>query len=703
MDIQRIGRLFIAAATLLTASACGGQGPERAEKEGGLASSPSPYLRMHADNPVDWRIWGQEALDTAKTRNELLIVSIGYTACHWCHVMEEESFMDSSVARIMNEHFVPIKVDREQRPAVDERFMKAAKLSTGRGGWPLNAIALPDGSPVMAVTYLPKGKWTRLLKRVKRQWERNPEKLRQQARKIARGVRSMSRPPELAKDSSFKAFFLDSLFQKGWLGKVDKVHGGGQGAPKFPMPTQYRFLMGYEALGGKERAGSIVHRALTGMARGGIYEHVGGGFHRYSTDTEWKVPHFEKMLYDNGQLIGLYSDAYLWSGRPLYRRIVEQSMRFMRSEMRADDGSFYSSLSAVVDGVEGKYYTWTFDQLRQVLSPKELKRFKKLFAVEKGGNWKDDRNVIHRKDPLSQVAKEMDLPLDTLLERKSAWAKKLREAREKRDRPMLDDKRISAWNGMMVSGAVRAFQALGKEAYLNLAERAAETFWEKGRSKAGPMVRTLGGDPRVGYLDDQAFMIRAYLDLYEASFRSKWLDRAKKLIGITLEHYGGKDVPFFRYQAPKGQEMKGTPDYQLQDGTTPSPNSVMAHQLFRMHQLLYKPEWKERSLDMLRRMRSTIAEHPVHHSNWARLALLQVHQPYQVAIVGSEALEKRAAMNPHYLPHAFFLGAKKEGDLELLQNKRVEGKTRIYVCRDRECKRPVTDVKKALDQLLGPK
>ncbi len=646
---------------------CKGQEEHYSKKDQApLATSPSPYLRMHADNPVNWHTWGDRALDSARARNDLLIVSVGYTACHWCHVMEKESFMDSSVARIMNEHYVPIKVDRENRPAVDERYMK----------------------------------WKRVLEQVNEQWQKDPERIREQARKIEKGIASMNRPPALEGDSTFVEADLDSVFESKWAGKLDREHGGGQGAPKFPMPIQYHHLMGYAQLSGNTLARRAVEEGLTGMARGGVYDHVGGGFHRYSTDAEWKVPHFEKMLYDNGQLMELYSDAYRWSGKKLYERTVKQSMGFIERELRDSSGAFFASLSAVVDGVEGKPYTWTLDELKEVLTDTELEQFRELYPVSRSGNWKDGRNVLHRQRSIEAVARDLGVPIDSLRTELAGWMKKLREERSKRELPQLDDKRITAWNGMMISGLTAAYRALDEPRYLKMAEKCAERFWSARDDGKGLFPRTLDRPGRTGYLDDHAFMIKAFLDLYEAGFDEKWLLRAEDLTQTTLEQYGAEQIaPFLRYQTPSAEEVKGSPQLKLTDGTIPSPNSTMAHQLFRLHQMRNRPEWAKRATRMLRRVKEKIPERPVHHSNWARLILLQVHQPYQVAIVGKKASAKKDLLEARYFPNVFYLGGEREGELELLQNKLVEGETRIYVCRDRVCKRPVKRVEEALEQL----
>ncbi|MFT5386272.1 MAG: hypothetical protein ACI81W_003685, partial [Saprospiraceae bacterium] len=427
-----------------------------------LANESSPYLLQHANNPVDWHPWGNEALDKAKKNNQLILVSIGYSACHWCHVMEHESFEDTTVAKIMNDNFVSIKVDREERPDIDDVYMSACQLSSGKGcGWPLNAIALPDGRPVWAGTYFPKKQWLEVLDYFIKISAEEPEKLEEYAKNLTGELKSGENIVINTADQNFNKETLDEI-TKAFLKNIDFKKGGRTGSPKFPMPNNYEFLLGQYYHNDDQQALDAVSTTLNKMANGGIYDQIGGGFSRYSTDDLWKVPHFEKMLYDNGQLVSLYAHAYKATKNPLYKKVVEETLDFIKRELTDKSGGFYSSLDADSEGEEGKFYVWTQEEIDAVFKEEKTNKiFKDYYAIVARGNWEDKKNILLRSKDIEEIAKDHKLSVEEITTIIDQAKTTLMAARDKRIRPGTDDKILTSWNALMLIGYIDAYKAFG--------------------------------------------------------------------------------------------------------------------------------------------------------------------------------------------------------------------------------------------------
>lgn len=669
------------------------------KKSNRLINESSPYLLQHAYNPVDWFPWGPEALEKAQKEDKLLIISIGYAACHWCHVMEHESFEDSLVASVMNEHFISIKVDREERPDVDDVYMTAAQLLTGRGGWPLNAIALPDGKPVFAGTYYPKEQWLDILRQIVKIKNENPSRLRESADKITEGI-SSSTVIEV-NDSELDLEFEDIKGKlPSFLSSYDRVNGGRRGAPKFPMPNSYEFLMKYHWLTGDTAALNVTTRSLDKMALGGIYDQLGGGFARYSVDEVWLVPHFEKMLYDNAQLVSLYAKAYKLTGRKLYKSVVEETLDFVDRELTSPSHGFYSSLDADSEGEEGKFYVWTEEEIDRALPSEDSRRaFKLYYGVSPQGNW-EHKTILNVQMPEEQAANELKMPLETFREKISEARKILMAERSKRTRPGLDDKVLTSWNALMISGYVDAYTATGEDEYLEKAVSAANFIVDKQMSKDGRLNRNFkdGRSSINAFLDDYALSIQAFLDIYETSFDKTWIDRAEKLAEYCMAHFFNDELKMFDYTSKLDPPLIANKQ-EYEDNVIPSSNSSMARSLFLLGNLLYKESYVETSeqmlINMLPRMSSTAQLS--FYSNWYQLLLDFLVPPYEVAIVGSEAVEKNRELQSRYHGNSIFLGTKNEENLELLKEKLQEGMTMIYVCQNKTCKLPVSQVDEALE------
>ncbi|MEX0981905.1 MAG: thioredoxin domain-containing protein [Bacteroidales bacterium] len=657
----------------------------------------SPYLLQHAHNPVNWYPWGEEALKKAQEENKMLIISVGYAACHWCHVMEHESFEDTAVANLMNKYFVSIKVDREERPDVDQIYMNAAQLITGRGGWPLNAFALPDGKPFFAGTYFPKNEWIKVLNYFVDIQQKNPSSLTEQAEKVTQGIHSIENVPLRDEQVTFSMQDLDNMFDN-WKPNIDFKKGGGNRAPKFPMPSNWEYLLHYSYLSDNKQALQAVTTTLDNMAFGGIYDHMGGGFARYSTDVNWHVPHFEKMLYDNGQLISLYAHAWQHTKNHLYKEVAYETLDFIEREMTSPEGGFYSSLDADSEGEEGRFYVWTKKEIEKALG-NNSGSFMNYYNVTNSGNWEHGKNILFRKQSDEEFAAKHKMNVDELRKIISEGETVLLKARSKRIRPGLDDKILTSWNALMLKGYVHAYRAFGEERFLKAALRNADFLLKNAITDGGITRNYKNGKSSIpGFLDDYAFVISAFIELYQATFDEKWLNEANELTGYTIKHFFDASSGMFFYSHNEHSNLISR-KMEVSDNVIPASNSEMAKNLFFLGTLLYNEKYLGMAKQMLINVQNDVYQNIYFYSNWGIVEAQFISQPYEVAIVGKEYGTMRKEMDQHYLPNTLLLGGENEGSLELLQNKTIKGQTTIYVCRDKTCKLPVTTVQQALHQI----
>jgi len=672
------------------------------EHANALINESSPYLLQHAHNPVDWYPWGEAALKKAQEEGKLLIISIGYAACHWCHVMEEESFEDTTIARIMNEHFVAIKVDREERPDVDDVYMTACQMAgEGSCGWPLNAFALPDGRPVWAGTYFPKNQWKDILEYFIKLYREDRQKLEGYAGRLTEGIQMAGRPRPASEEAVFTQEELAVVADQ-FLSGIDFKKGGRMGAPKFPTPNNYEFLLQYHQLAGNEKALEAVVVTLDNMINGSIYDHLGGGFARYSTDADWKVPHFEKMLYDNAQLASLYSKAWQVAKNERYREAVFQTLEFIEREMTSPEGGFYSSLDADSEGEEGKFYTWQKAEVDSILADERQSAiFCDYYQLKKGGNW-EGTNVLYRKESVEKILTEYNLTSDELSRIIADGRQELFEARARRVRPGLDDKILCSWNALMLQGYLDAYRAFGERAFLSRALKNGQFIVENMLKKGSRLDRSYkdGRSSINGFLDDYAFAIHAFVSLYEATFDEQWLQRAEGLAQYALAHFRDEESGFFFYTSSLDPPLIAR-KMETEDNVIPASNSAMARALRRLGTVLYKKEYLAQADSMLQSMAPRLAatSQPHFFSNWCALYASQAFPYYEIAIVGPDHEKLRSEMQGHYLPNAVYLGGKSEGGLELLKGKLREGETFIYVCKQNVCKLPVREVGVALGQM----
>jgi uncharacterized protein YyaL (SSP411 family) len=667
-----------------------------------LATETSPYLLQHAHNPVDWYPWGPEALARAQVEQKPIIVSIGYAACHWCHVMERESFENERVARVMNKHFVCIKVDREERPDVDQIYMGAVQAMGLQGGWPLNVMLTPEAKPFYGGTYFSPGNWVQLLESIAEAYTgEHRAELDNSAERFAQALQvseleKLGAATDKAATGVNKEEFKLLVYNLGL--RFDRERGGMNRAPKFPMPTIWRFLLRAYHISGSQQLLSQANLTLREMAWGGIYDQVGGGFARYSVDAEWLVPHFEKMLYDNGQLLSLYSEAYQVKPDPLYREVVFQTVAWVRRELTNPEGGFYSSLDADSEGEEGKFYVWTREELQQIVGSEEplAAAYYNCTGV---GNWEHGRNILHRRQTDADFAQEHALEPHVLANLVHGWQQQLLAARAKRVRPGLDDKVLTGWNALMLSGLVAAYRAFGEASFLELALRNAE-FIERNLRHGPRLYRTWknGRATINGFLEDYALVIEAYISLYEATFDERWLREAETLAGYVLSNFFDPAEQQFFYTDASAEPLIARKK-ELFDNVIPGSNSVMAHNLLRLGRHLENTQYQELAAAMLGQVQALVAKEPQHLANWASLYGALLRPGAEVAIVGPEAEAFRRKLSQQFLPNDVLAGALIASDLQLLQGRSDTVKTTVYVCRNRTCQLPVHSVAEALEQL----
>lgn len=666
-----------------------------------LAYESSPYLLQHKYNPVDWHPWGDEALEKAKNEDKMLIISVGYAACHWCHVMEHESFEDTLVAKVMNENFVCIKIDREERPDIDDVYMTACHLASGKScGWPLNAFALPDGRTFWAGTYFPKKSWLEILDYFIKERQNKPEALEEYAAGLTNNIQKRGTLTSFVPGD--KIFTKENLtvIADNFLSNIDWQKGGRKNPPKFPMPNNYEFLMSYYHHTGNKKALEATTITLDNMAWGGIYDHMGGGFARYSTDGDWKVPHFEKMMYDNGQLVSLYANAYKLTKNPHYKQVVQETLEWVERDMTSAEGGFYSSLDADSEGVEGKYYVFTETEIATIVGDEiDAKIFGDYYSTSSKGNW-EHSNILYRKQTKEKVAKKHNISLrelETILENGKV---KIMAERAKRIPPGLDDKILTAWNALMLKGYVDAYNAFGNQKYLDIALKNANFILNKMQIDGARLNRNFKNEKSVinAFLDDYALTIQAFVALYQTTFDEQWLYKADELMKYTQQHFFDEPSKMFNYTSDLDPALIAR-KMELGDNVIPGSNSTMARNLHLLGLYLYNKSYTELAEQMMHNMNETISlsPQPNFYSNWCHLYLDLVFPPYEVAVIGDDYAAKRTALLQNFMPNAIFLGGKDEGTLELLKSKLQQGETMIYVCQNKVCKLPVSDVKKALE------
>ena len=660
-----------------------------------LIHESSPYLLQHAHNPVDWHPWGPVALEKALREDKLLLVSIGYSACHWCHVMERESFEDEEVAQVMNEHFICVKVDREERPDVDHYFMTAVQLTGAQGGWPLNVVALPDGKPLWGGTYFPKENWIYALGELNRIYHKQREETVRHARNLADGIKQVSLKAEAGSDAPATPEMIRQSVEK-WKYHFDLQHGGRRGHPKFPMPVNLEFLLHYAHTTGNQEVADFVMLTLRKMAMGGIYDQAGGGFARYSTDETWKVPHGEKMLYAHAQLLTVYAQAWQVSPDPLFLQVIRETVGWLEREMLHPEGAFFSSLDADSEGTEGKFYVWTESELKQILGS-EYPLFAGYFSVNRLGYWEDGMNILLRTISDKEFAARSGLTEAQLALKLTNWKSILMHARSLRIRPGLDDKSLTSWNALMIRGLCDAARATGDEHYSALAKGNARFLLNNLVTPDGGLLHCWkNGKPTIdGFLEDYALFIQALIALFETTGEEEWILKARSLVSYTMEHFFDPEQNLFFFNRKDHSDITGN-HYPAEDNVIPASNSVMALNLIKTGSIFAEPETGRLARKMARNFTSAFSSWPWAYANWGRLMLLLTGGTREVAVTGNNARQLLKEIQAHYMPSVVFAAAEGESFLPLLKSRYVKGKNLMFICSNGSCHMPVETVSEAL-------
>lgn len=669
-----------------------------------LINEHSKYLLQHAHNPVDWYPWSDEALAKAVKENKLMIVSIGYSSCHWCHVMEKESFSDTAVSRIMNANFVSIKVDREERPDIDNIYMEACQIVNQNGGcgWPLNAICLSDGRPVWVGTYLAKKDWMHLMNQILEVYKEDQNQLQKAAAQIANHLQSEQQFSVSDKEIRFELKSMTDAHDR-VLASLDFQNGGRVGQMKFPLPPLLEYNLEYAFSNKDAKSRQWLDLSLTKMMNGGIYDQLAGGFARYATDEKWNVPHFEKMLYDNAQLISVYANAYRFTNNPAYKNLIIDCTRFMLNELKSPESAYYSSFDADSDGEEGKFYMWTFNEIKSILSDElQLKLIKDYFEISEAGNWEHGKNILRVQLSLTDLAAKYKMPeTDVRIKLEDAKQKMLNH-RNKRVKPGRDEKIICAWNAMMVQALCDVYAATSDKMYLDQAIQTANFIKSKLLQKDLKLFRSYmnGKTGAQGFLDDYACTMQAMIRLYEVSFDESWLQECKSLCEVVIKNFSDESNLHFYYTSSEDKALIARKK-ELADQVIASSNSMMCEVLHKLGLYFYNESYLDRSEKMLHAMaQQESGMDPVYISNWMRIQIGFVKPLYEVAIVGKDFAKLHAEMLAKYTPNAILLGGATEGSLELLKEKLQEDQTFIYVCRNKVCKLPVQEIQKAI-QLMN--
>lgn len=672
-----------------------------------LINETSPYLLQHVHNPVDWYPWGEEALQKAKLEDKPILVSIGYAACHWCHVMEHESFEDEETAKLMNAFFVNIKIDREERPDLDHIYMDALQAMSGSGGWPLNVFLTPDKKPFYGGTYFPpkpyynRPSWKDVLVSIHQYYTEKKEEVLQQANKLTDYIKNANTLNANKTNALLLNEEMTRLITENILQTADKKWGGFSRAPKFPQTFTILNLLRGSYFQKNEAALQQALLSLDKMVSGGIYDHAGGGFSRYSTDEYWLAPHFEKMLYDNALLVETLSEAYQLTRKEHYKKTIEETIAFVERELMHEDGGFFCALDADSEGVEGKFYTWSKTEIDEILK-EDSRLFCKAYHISAHGNW-EHTNILWLPKPLEQIADEEQTDKEAIETILARCKEKLFNKRTERIRPATDDKVISGLNALMISALCKAYAALGTEHYSTLATTTMQLLEKHLYTQTdGKWKHTFkNGEAKINaFLDDLAYLVKAYIDLHETTTDTQYLLKAKLLTEFVIHHFSDEENVLF-YFTEAGNTDVILRKKEIHDGATPSGNAVMAGNLQHLSIAFDMPEWNERALQMLQSIGHAAIQHPVSFGVWCLVAQKYVYGINEIAVTGKEAREVAKKILHRYIPHKILFASNVENEqFALLAGKEIAEETRIYLCKNYACSAPVTTVEELMNAMV---
>ena len=666
------------------------------DMENKLANEKSLYLKQHATNPVNWYPWGNQALDSAKNSDKLLLISVGYSSCHWCHVMEEESFTDSDVAKVMNSNFVNIKVDREERPDLDEIYMKALVLMTGSGGWPMNIIALPDGTPIWGGTYVPKTQWIQVLNQVSGFYKTRKSDVLEYANSVREGVKKEALVKPSPRNETYSTELQIELAEKAFK-YSDKINGGIGNGQKFPLPSMLNFFLRFSNEYSNQDMKDFVYTTLMKISRGGINDRIDGGFHRYTVDNTWHIPHFEKMLYDNAQLLSIYSNAFKVFKDERFKSELYNIHRFLESKMTGEDNLIYSSISADTnykDGTksEGDFYVWEAEELKKILKD-DFKWVSEYYNINQTGYWENDRYVFYQTISDKEYCEKQGVNLTQFNKKLNRINSLLKIEREKRVHPIIDSKIIFSWNALTIRGLVDSYKTTKDPVFLNKALLINNSLSKKMIDK-NIIQHTSSSAAEVLFFEDYSYYIDALIGLYEITFDQKYLQFADELVVFSNEKFK-EESGFYRFSTNQ-ENLFADSLINLQDGVTPSANSVMNFNLFRLGHFNGNKNYLSQSKTMINNVSEVIKERVTDHLLWLNNSHNYSQKFYEIAISGKNALVKANELMEKYLPNTITAASDTETNFYLLKDRYFEDETYIYVCVDNTCKFPVTSVTEAL-------
>ena len=665
--------------------------------ENKLSQEKSLYLKQHASNPVYWLPWGEEALSSAQKLDKLIVISVGYSSCHWCHVMEEESFEKQDVADVMNQKYINIKVDREERPDIDEIYMKALVLMNGSGGWPMNIIALPDGTPIWGGTYVPKTQWLQVLNQVDEFYRTRKSDVLQYAKNIKEGVQKESLVTPTADKEIYSNKLQNELAENAYK-FTDKINGGFGNSQKFPLPSMLNFFLRFSTENDNIEMKKFVKTTLFKIAQGGINDRIEGGFHRYTVDNMWHIPHFEKMLYDNAQLLSVFSKAYKVFKEPRFKEELYKMYTFLELKMSSPNNLIYSSISADTnyeDGSkeEGDFYVWNKNELKQVLQ-QDYKWVSDYYNINDKGYWEKENYVFIQTISDKEFASNINLELNQFKEKLKLVNKKLYDFREKRIKPITDTKIVFSWNALTIRGMVDSFKATGDKIFLDKALSIEKALSEKMTSNN--IIFHSNSSKKLNqvlFFEDYSYYIDALIGLYEVTFNEKWLVKANDFTQFSNETFLESNG-YFKFSTTKETLYTNTL-INLEDGVTPSANSVMNFNLFRLGHYLGNKQYNQHSKTMINNISGKIKERVTDHLFWLWLSHNYSNKFYELAINGENAKQKAEELMLKYLPNTLTAASNKSSELYLLKDRYFEEETYIYVCVDNTCKFPVTTIEEA--------
>ena len=664
-------------------------------QQNNLKSATSPYLKQHENNPVWWQSWSDEVLNYAQKVNKPLLISIGYSACHWCHVMEHESFENDEVATIMNEHFVCIKVDREERPDLDTIYMNVAQLIHQSGGWPLNVFTMPDGRPFYGGTYFPKQQWIELLENINYLYHHQKDKTLDYVNSLADGLNRMEIIP-LKNEYNFPQSNIDETFDF-WKQQFDDEWGGFNRAPKFMLPNAWEAILRYGFQTENEDLLIQTKITLDRMLFGGIYDQIKGGFSRYSVDAYWKVPHFEKMLYDNGQLLSLYANAYKIFKDENYKTVINETINWLKDEILAPEKAFYAAIDADSEGVEGKHYVWQSSELKTLLKD-DYNLFSNYYNVDGFGDWEHGNNILMRLTDDETFCEKHQISIRELHQKISNWKNILNDVREKRIKPHRDEKILTSWNALVIKGLCDAYQATNNDSFLLLAEDAIQFILDK-QWNGETLFRNYKDNQTTipGFLDDYALIIEALIKLFETTTNKTYIDKAEILTQEVFNQFYNHKNKMFAYKSHYDTPLVNE-TFEIYDNVISASNSVMANNLFKLGKILTNEKYINQAQQMLANIEEKIHDYPTGFANWIQLYLNFSYPFKEIVIVGNDAKSFTKQIQEYYIPNAIFVASETE-DLEITKERWIENKTGIHICENYACQLPLYDVNEALENL----